>query len=280
VTVSVLSGTQAGVIQLTCIVQIGSSRTIRSQPIRVNVHAGFPDQKHFTLSAAQYNFPGLEYNFITDKVTVLVGDKYSNPVVGLTSVYFYSAHGVVTTDKAITDQNGFITQTLYSGNRRPEHADTLLSPTPYGGGPGWSWVYAQTFGDTTNSKVLDSIPMLWTGIPHLVNLTGPATFAIPNGGSAGPWTFKIVDKYGHPMAPGTTISLSGNALKFDGNCVSLVMADALVGGPGITDFTFIASDSDPTTTASPPVVTNITLTVSNPVYGVFNYTIVQNGTVQ
>ena len=281
VAVSVLSGTQAGVIQLLTSVNVGGGRTVNSQPVRINVHAGFPDQKHFTLSAVQYNFPGLDVNFITDKVTALVGDKYSNPVVGLTSVYFHSTHGVVTTDKAITNADGFVTQTLYSAKRRPEASDTIASTVfPYLGGNGWTRVYAQTFGDSAGSKVLDSIPVLWTGVPRLINLTGPGTFALANGGSAGPWTFSIVDRYGHPMSSGTQIIVSGNGLKFTGNCVNLTMPDVISTGSGITDFFFVASDADPGTTSTPALVTSVVLTVVHPIYGTYNYTIVQSGTVQ
>jgi hypothetical protein len=246
---------------------------IASQPVRINVHAGFPDQKHFTISAERLNFPGLQWNFITDRITVLVGDKYSNPVVGLTSVYFHTSHGIVTTDKAVTDVNGFITQSLYSANPRPE--GTAALPL----GDGWAWVYAQTFGDSTGKPVIDSMLILWTGAPLFRNVTGPGAFAITNGGSAGPWTFRIVDKYFHPMSAGTVINVTGNSLKFTGNCLNLTMPDTQGSGPGLTDFTLVASDADPTTTLSPAASTNITLSVAHPVYGTYQL-ILATGTVQ
>jgi hypothetical protein len=271
-TVSILSGTQAGVVQLICSINVGGGRTITSQPVRINVHAGFPDQRHFTISAAQLNFPGLQWNFVTDKITVLVGDKYSNPVVGLTSVYFHTSHGVVTTDKAVTDANGFITQTLNSSNPRPEFQDSLAL------GSGWTWVYAQTFGDSAGKTVEDSILVLWTGRPIITKLTGPGTFTIPNGGSV-TWTLRVVDKYGHPMSAGTTINPTGASLKFSGDCINLTMPDTYTGGPGLTTFTLTAADGDPTTTLIPPAETSVTLTVTHPVYGVFQV-ILGTGTVQ
>ena len=210
-------------------------------------------------------------------MTVQVGDKYSNPVLLGTAVYFNTMHGIIGTGHSsipvgTTDIDGFVTQPLYSANPFPEFADTINL------GPGWSWVYARTLGESA-TWVVDSVLMLWTGQPIISNVAGPATFAIPNGGSDGPWTFTIADKYGHPMSPGTTINVSGTALIVDGDAVNVVMPDTFSSGPGFTTFTVVASDADPSTIPPVPTKSVLTITVNHPVYGVYKY-VLAVGTVQ
>jgi hypothetical protein len=274
VAVTVLSGTQAGVIQLTASLTVGT-RVINSSPVRISVHAGFPDQYHFTIAPKVLNFPGLEIAYMRDAITVLVGDKYSNPVVAGTAVYFNTAHGVVLTgggDGGVTNSEGFVTKELLSANPFPEGSNALPA------GNGWSWVYARTKGEN-GADILDSVRILWTGSPILQNLVGPATFAIPNGGTAGPWTFEIVDKYNHPVSAGMTIALSGSALVFNGNAVDFKMPDAQSSGPGLTQFSFTASDADAMTASIPAAPTAITMTITHPVYRGMKL-VVASGTVQ
>jgi len=286
--VSVRSGTQAGVIQVYSQIDLGGGKLVVSQPVKISVHAGFADQRHFTLASKYYNFPGLEWDFWPYIMTVQVVDQYSNPVLPGTAVYFNTMHGSIGTGKSgasvgVTDVDGFVNQTLWSSNPHPEGTDILA-----GAGPGLSWVYARTLGASA-TWVRDSVLMLWTGHPIFSDVTGPTTFAIPNGGSEGPWTFTIADKYGHPMSPGTIISVAGTGLIIDGN-VNFTMPDTpptyiapntylVPNGPGITTFTIIASDADPKTSNSPPDKSLITLTVNHPVYGIYTL-VLASGTVE
>ena len=288
--VSVRSGTQAGVVQVYSQIDLGGGKLVKSQPVKISVHAGFADQRHFTLASKYYNFPGLEWAFLPYPMTVQVVDQYSNPVLPGTAVYFNTMHGAIGTGHSVTssigttDLDGFVNQTLWSGNPYPEGADVLADA-----GPGLSWVYARTLGEAA-TWVRDSVLMLWTGHPIFSNVTGPTTFTIPNGGSEGPWTFTIADKYGHPMSPGTVISVSGAALSIDGDGANVIMPDTPPGfispntylvpeGPGITSFTVIASDADPKTVSSPPNKSLITITVIHPVYGKYEL-ILASGTVE
>ncbi len=274
VSVTVLSGTQAGVVQLSARIPLGT-RTISSAPVRITVHAGFPDQAHFTLAAAQYNFPGLEINYVSDKITVLVGDKFSNPVVAGTAVLFNTSHGVITTGDGLaglTDDDGFVSKFLYSANPRPEGSIAYY-------GSGFSYVYARTKGEG-GAEILDSIRILWSGAPILIeDLANPGSYVIPNGGTAGPWNFQIVDRYGHPVSEGMTINITGEALKFFGNAVDFRMPDTQSNGPGLTDFSFTASDADALTASIPPAPSAITITITHPVYRGIK-AVLARGTVQ
>jgi hypothetical protein len=203
--VTVRSGTQAGVVLVYSQIDLGNGMYVISQPVKISVHAGFADQNHFTIAAPRYNYPGLEKAFWPLDITVQVADKYSNPVLKETAVYFNTTHGAVgtgkssTSSKGVTDIDGFVTQTLWSGNPYPEGSSVLP-----GAPAGFSWVYGRTEGEN-GTWVRDSILVLWTGRVHVpsLNVSGPETFDIPNAGSAGPWSCTIVDKYGQPMSEGT-----------------------------------------------------------------------------
>jgi hypothetical protein len=271
--VSVASGTEAGVVQVYAKIDLGGGKIVTSQPVKISVHAGYADQRHFTLAPQAFNFPGIDDAFYKYPMTVQVADKYSNPVLLGTAVYFNTMHGVIGTGKSglssvgVTDIDGFVSQDLWSGKPYPEYGDTLNL------GPGFSWVYARTLGESA-TWVVDSVLMLWTGAPIVSNVTGPTTFAIPNAGSAGPWTFTIADKYGHPMSPGTTITVSGTGLAISGDA-NLTMGDIgpdqktfiVRTGPGITTFTVIASDADPSNAAAAPIQSALTIDINHPVYG-------------
>jgi hypothetical protein len=277
--VSVRSGTQAGVVQVYAQIDLAGGTHVTSQPVKISVHAGFPDQNHFTIGGPYYNFPGLEFRFLTWPMQVHVVDKYSNPVLLGTAVYFNTMNGSVGTGHSlansvgVTDLDGFVNQTLWSDNPTPEGSDARTSY-----GPGFSWVYARSLGESA-TWVRDSVLLLWTGKPIISNVTGPATFIIPNGGSAGPWTFTIADKYGHPMSSGTTITVSGPGLLVAGDGASRTMPDTFDEGPGLTTYTVIASDADPKNVASPPNLSLLTLTIIHPIYGTYTL-VLASGTVE
>ncbi len=285
--VSVRSGTQAGVVQVYSQIDLGGGIYVTSQPERIQVHAGFADQRHFTIASKYYNFPGLKMAFYPYEITVQVADRFSNPVDKGISVYFNTTHGAIGTGKSggsegKTNIDGFVTQTFWSGNPYPEGADVIP-----GAPPGFSWIYGRTQGES-GTWVRDSILMLWTGKPVVTILQGPETFDIPNGGSAGPWIYTVTDKYGHPMSQGTTINVSGSGLKFDGT-FNVEMIDTppsydpgtnTYGAPtgsGITDFTIVAFDIDDGKIEL--IATVITLTINHPVYGEYKVDLA-HGTVE
>ena len=276
--VSILSGTAAGVVKVTARIQTASGIII-SEPVNISVHAGFPDQRHFTIAPVQYNFPGLQRAYLAQNITVLVGDQFSNPVKDGTAVYFNASHGVIQTGP-ISTKDGFVTNTFYSGNPLPLGADTLQ--VPYSStlhGEGFGRIFARTLGKT-NAQIIDSIPILWTGSPILVNTSASTDYnGMTNGATSGPYTFTVTDYLGHPMSPGTTISVSGDALVMSGDGVGITMPDVMIGGPGFTSFSVMAEDADATTVSVPPKKSQITLRVVHPVYGTYTR-VLATGTVQ
>jgi hypothetical protein len=269
---SVNSGTTAGVVQ--AVVTINSAfGAIKSQPVRISINSGFPDQKHFSVYSTNYNFPGLERPGQRSTVTVQIADKYSNPVQSGTAVLFSTHHGSVQTIGGLTGADGFVTKELISGNPTPEGVD--VDPVL---GSGYSYVAARTIGES-GVQVSDSILVLWTGKPIITKTDTNNNFNIANGGSAGPFRFTVVDKYGHPMSGGTTISVSGPGLILSGNGVSATINDTFATGPGVTSFTVVAQDADASALAVPPLVSILTLTVVHPVYGTYTL-VLATGTVQ
>jgi hypothetical protein len=271
--VSLSSGTTSGVVQVVVTI-VTPGGDIKSQPVRVSVNSGFADQRHFTFSADNYNFPGLDgvarplpSSGFRRNVYAHVSDKYSNPVLPGTAVYFNTQHGTVTTrdnpgigNVSLTDIQGFAYQELLAGNPYPEGADA--HPTL---GPGYSYVYAQTIGQN-GTDIIDSVLVLWTGRPIITKTGGPATFAIPNGGSAGPFTFTVLDRLGHPMSAGTIIGIDAAAVSFGGD-VPTTLFDTFSTGAGITDFTVSIFDADPADADPPLTGVVLTVTITHPDYG-------------
>jgi hypothetical protein len=271
VRVSILSGTQAGALQLEATINLTSPvRTIKSQPVKISVNSGFADQKHFTIAPAVYNFPGLQKAFQTTTVTVQIGDKYSNPVKEGTVVYFNSANGLIQTQQGLTDKNGFVTMTLYAGNPFP------LTPNLASGlTDGFSRVYARTIG-RDSTFITDSLEILWTGSPVITKTDAINTFTIANAGGTGPFTFTAQDYLGHPLSARTTITVDAPGLTVDGNS-NVVMPDTKSSGAGLTSFSFNVKDASITDT-DPPIPTLITIIVTHPVYGTYKK-VIASGTV-
>jgi hypothetical protein len=230
-----------------------------------------PDQDHFSIAAARYNFPGLRFNGLQDIVTIQMGDAFGNPVQTGTVAYFTSDHGVIQTTGSTTNSDGFISKTLFSGNPRPEGAFTIAA------GVGFSYVTASTAGPG-GTVVHDSIKILWTG-PPIITKVGPGFpgFSIAKGSNAGPWTFTVEDVYGHPMSAGTSISASADGGVVSGNIGTL--SDTQVGGSGITSFSIMVANSDKAGGTNPSISSQVMVTVTHPVYGTY-FLILDTGTMQ
>ncbi|MFT4604082.1 MAG: hypothetical protein ACI9W4_000802, partial [Rhodothermales bacterium] len=94
VIVTLSSGTRAGVTQVVAETAV-SGKTVRSQPVAISVHGGLPDQTHFSVGPAKFNFPGLNIFGVSNSIAIIAGDQYANPVRTGTAVYFTTTHGVV-----------------------------------------------------------------------------------------------------------------------------------------------------------------------------------------
>jgi hypothetical protein len=112
--------------------------------------------------------------------------------------------------------------------------------------------------------------MLWTGKPIITKTFGEDTYDVPDAGFAGPWSFRVEDRYHHPMSPGTMISVSAAGALIDGNA-NITMGDTFYSGNGTTDFTIIISDAAPHDLDPNPAPSVLYVTVEHPVYGTYKY---------
>ena len=243
---TVNSGIKSGVMQIVATATIGS-RTIKSSPVRLTINAGFPDQAHFTVAGFMLNFPTIGVAGNRDQISVVVGDKYSNPVAPGTAVYFKSSAGVIQAS-VFTSGDGEGTVDLISGNPQPYGSYAANPP-----GDGYHYVVARTIGEQ-GVAVMDSILILWTGQSQIKNVV-PDTFTVDNAASRS-FSFEVSDFLGHPLARGTSITVTASVPPppdplSQVNQVHLVFGkdgtisfdkDYMVPGQGTTLFNFRLSD--------------------------------------
>ena len=132
--VTINSGTKAGIAQIIAEMVVNGT-TIRSKPVLISIHGGFPDQNHFEIWPDEweydypyYGLPGHEILF-----NAWSGDKYSNPVRPGTSIYFETTSGTIEGSN-VTDSLGRVSVTLL----------TASSPFLTGYGAGYFRVTAST----------------------------------------------------------------------------------------------------------------------------------------
>ncbi|HYE57023.1 MAG TPA: hypothetical protein VD948_00895 [Rhodothermales bacterium] len=269
VTANLSSGTKAGVVQVVAEMNIGG-RVVRSQPVAITIHGGLPNQAHFSIGPRTFNFPGLNTLGLTNDISVIVGDKYSNPVRPGTAVYFSSTHGVVA-GSTTTDQDGRGSVKLSSGNPLPANGVVVVTATTV---------------DENRQTVVGRTPLLFTGVP--VASISPRSAALNT-----VYTLDVADQNGNPLAAGTTISVraDGENIKVagsssvtlgetaffdgardrnnDGSPDGVRDGDALDyddvrTGPGITRFTFqvIRAETKPDSPA--PSLAAIVVTIDGP----------------
>lgn len=250
VEVNVSSGFQAGTIQVLASAVV-DGRTIQSLPVTLVVHGGFPDQTHFSIGPARFNFPGLRLFGLTNAVSVIVGDKHSNPVKPGTKVYFKSSHAVVQ-GSIDTDTDGRGTVNVISANPLP--------------GDGIALITAST-ADELEEPVTGSTPMVFSGFP-VVTVT--PTIALLDQ----VYQLTVTDQNGNPLVGGTTIRVTaeGTNVKATGN-VDVELDDTVflggvgynnvVRGRGITEFTFVTASDVPDEGENPqePELAAITIQV-------------------
>lgn len=252
-TVHLSSGTTAGVVQIIAETVV-DGRTIRSQPVAVAIHGGLPDQTHFSLGPVIRNFPGLNQYGLTNTMTVIVGDKWSNPVRPGTAVSFSSSHGVIE-GSATTDSRGQGSVTLLSANPLPPDGIAHIRATT---------------ADDQNNLVEGITPVVFSGITTAE--ISPASAQIGQ-----TYTLILQDQNNNPLVAGTSISVAvaGEAVAVVGaTAVTLddtqfsggINYENVVRGPGWTQFTFtIVQDIDPTVDPPPvPRVDALSIKISSP----------------
>ncbi|MCG2589069.1 carboxypeptidase regulatory-like domain-containing protein [Rhodohalobacter sulfatireducens] len=231
VTSNIFAGNVAGNLKIEALIErTDIGLTIRSKPILLTIHGGFPDLEHFSIAADIYNFEAYTINGNRNEITVIVGDKYSNPVKEGTPVYFNTTHGVIQ-GSGVTNADGEVTVDLISGDPRPPAENAI------------STIRAYTF-DENDVEITREIPVLFSGPPasNRIQVT-PTTFDIGPGGSQ-TFTMTVTDENGNPLPYNTQISVSpSDGMTLDGE-VDITVPNTLSPGPGVTEFTFSAQDSD------------------------------------
>ena len=195
VEVNISAGTIAGVAQIVAQATVLGT-TIRSLPVSIAIHGGLPDQEHFTLGPATFNYPGLRAFNLTNRISVLVGDKYSNPVRPGTSVSFATDYSLVE-GSTTTNPQGSGSVNLISGNPLPP--DGVVNVTA-------------TTADENQDPVTAVTPVLMTGGPVIQVQPGVASIGTT-------YTLDVTDWNGNPLTEGTSITAKaeGNRVKTVGN---------------------------------------------------------------
>jgi hypothetical protein len=199
--------------------------------VTVAIHGGLPDQTHFSLGPRRFNFAGLNRFGVINPISVVVGDKWSNPVKEETAVYFSTSHGVIE-GSVQTDEQGRGTVALISGNPLP--------------GDGVGIVTAST-ADDAEVQVSDRTPVLFSGVP--VISVSPLVAAIGQF-----YDLTVTDQNGNPLVEGTNITVRadgryvetvGNTdVELDDTIFRGFTYDDILRGPGITEFSFGVVESE------------------------------------
>jgi len=184
--VSLNTGTIAGVAQIIAEAVV-DGKPIASKPINITIHGGFPNFEHFSIASNQLNYAYYHWIGREAEITVLLGDKYSNPVRPGTSVYFNSDAAVIE-GSAQTNDLGLASVTLISGEPKPD--DPIY-------GPGFFFVHGSTINEIEDN-ISTKTRVLFSGYP-VVTLS-PSTVDISNGGSQS-FTYTVTDEFGNPLAP-------------------------------------------------------------------------------
>jgi hypothetical protein len=220
---------------------------VTSTPVVITIDAGLPAQAFFTLGPAFYNFAAWDWIGRNDPITVLVGDKYSNPVKKSTAVYFNTTGGVIDAS-GFTNPDGFASVNLWSGNPLPKDA-TLNNPALYGDGTGYGHVVAHTLGEN-GVQVLDTIMVLFSA--HSEVGLSTHTIHVPASGCVDV-ALTISDRFGNPLSAGTQIAVQTTFTPPEGTNWSIIVSgvptdplpDVITRGPGITDYILHICDGTP-----------------------------------
>jgi hypothetical protein len=230
VTSSIFAGKAAGNMKIEAKIERPEHGIIiRSAPIALTIHGGFPSPDHFSIAvneSSPVNVPGYRMG---DRVpiNVLLGDKYSNPVKPETPVYFNTTGGVIQ-GSGVTNEDGEVEVDLITGN-----------PQPSGG---FAVVSAFTFDENEKELYAQTI-VLFSGPPNgsFIDLS-PSTFTFSPEQSRN-YTLTVTDANENPLPAGTTISIEPSD-NVEVNRDSFTVPSTLEGGRNRTIFNFTATASE------------------------------------
>lgn len=227
-TVTLNTGTIAGVVQVIAEASV-NGKTIRSKPVLIAIHGGFPTQDVFYVACEKLNYPALGVVGFSIPFTAYAGDKYNNPVRPGTSIYFTTNYGIIG-GSSLTDDAGTATSNLLT---EPWPDDEVY-------GPGFFTVTAKTVDEFQNNISTSTVRLL-SGTP-LISVT-PSSFNIANGGSQ-TFTYTIADVNGNPMSEGQSVTI-----KIDSEFYEVVGTTEVkfpdTQSKSYTSFSFMAYDTEP-----------------------------------
>jgi len=111
VSTTIHSGRKSGPVRITAQVDVDNPSgtgtiTLSASNSEVYIHAGPPSGTHLSIARVNPNLPGFETYGLQTNVTAYVADRYGNPVVEGTTVYFTTEAGIVKANQTATDDLG------------------------------------------------------------------------------------------------------------------------------------------------------------------------------
>ncbi len=203
--------------------------TIRSSPIALTIHGGFPNLDHFSIGLVEsspYNIPSylLDYR---SQIKVILGDKFSNPVKPQTPVYFNTNGGVIQ-GSGETDSDGIVIVDHISANPFPPD--------------GYATIKAHSFDENEN-QLSREVLLLFSTNPTFDNINLSPSNLNFSPEQSRIYTVTVTDTNGNPLPYNTEVSIEpSNGITI--NEESFSVGNSLTGGENITDFEFTATASD------------------------------------
>ena len=256
---TVSSGTVAGTVQIIATATNSEGEEIVSYPVIITITGGLPDQDHFSVATEQLNVAGYDILGTIIPVTALVGDIYANPVQPGTAVYFTATTGVIE-GSGTTSNLGLTTVSWVTGNPQSSGAPPAACPDANPNGYGnitatTSDLNQQTITATTLALLSGETEIEFTDVE-----------AGENG--LGNYGFRVSDRFGHPLAPGTTITVEADGVNVEAvGDDEITLGDFLCPGPGRTDFLISVVQGDEINEDNlplPPQLETLTIRVTSP----------------
>jgi len=301
------SGTISGTVRIKAmIIDINGTvilPEVSSETTEIQVFSGPPyldttdindpfTESRVTLAGGPLNIYAGELNTKDSKssISILLGDKYNNPVPKGTAVSFTTTGGVITTSTGYTESEvttevneGIASVTLYAGNPFPTKANSTFIDNPnaqYGGPANFDissrlmpWydfdndgiyndgiaivtAYSQGLDDNNNQVIA------WNYVPIVFSLP-VSTFEVTTDktelhlGETANLTIRIYDVNGNPVVGGSTID-------FESDLGALSPKSIGTSSPGKTTYyVSLTNDKDPTYGVPGNTVVSVKLTSPN-----------------
>lgn len=240
---TVRSGTISGPVQVQASCTIGG-KLIKSRPVKLTISGGFPHEPHFSVGLSKLNCAAYHVVNLQPRPAgvAVVGDRYSNPVVDGTAVYFQTTAGVIEGYQEPKHTVGGVAQVgIITGAPWPD--DPVL-------GYGFYSVSAKTV-DENNNYITTTSQGLWSGRTRIYDIVidpvdGDGNWVIPdfNTGGGVTFRFRVADQFGNPLAEGTTVDVKtvGKNLTVSGT-TGIKIPDTM--NDAYTYFEVVVSEIDP-----------------------------------